>query len=71
MLGKFDGQGCLGKVLHARLLGGLGSGWCLEIAWVHAQNKCLGCSNQEVLGKSSSHNTTSHHNMEAIVVSMG
>ena len=34
-LGKFDGRGCLGKVLvrlHARLPEGLSRDWCLEIA---------------------------------------
>ena len=47
VLGKFDGQGCLGKVharLHARLLGGLGWDWCLETAWGRCTEKVFVCS---------------------------
>ena len=32
---------------------------------------CSGCSYLEVLGESSSNNTTAHHLVETIVVSMG
>ena len=50
-------------------------GWARIGAWklprVDAQKKCLACSYQEVLGKSSYNNTTANHHVEAIVVSMG
>ena len=57
------------------LPGGLGQGWAGIGAWkfpgTHARKKCSGCSYQEVLGNSSSNNTTAHHRVEAIVVFMG
>ena len=49
-------------------------GWAGIGAWkmprVDARKKCSGCAYQEVLRSSSSNNTTAHHQVEAIVVSM-
>ena len=46
-------------------------GWAWIGAWklprMDAWEKCAWCSYQEVLGKSSSNNTTVHHHVEAVV----
>ena len=61
-----------------RLPAGLGWDSCSEITQgrcmgklFDAWEKCSGSSYQEVLGNSSSDNTTAHRRVELIVVSMG
>ena len=87
VLGKGGGRGGWGKCLEIlmergaweKCLRGCMRGCrmgCAGIgAWklrrVDAKKKCSGCSNQEVLGNNISNNTTAHHSVGAIVVSMG
>ena len=70
---SMGGDAC-GKCLRG-CMRGCRQGWARIGAWklpkVDAPKKCSGCPYQEVLGKSSSNNTTAHHHVEANVVSMG
>ena len=71
VLGNFDQWGWLGKVparLHARLPGGRGWDWCLEIALGRSMENLFRVF---LLEKSSSNHTKEHHHVEATVVSMG